>query len=167
VKSNAIAKSIEAREKALESFDLSFVLERLISDGKLQIAELPKIDAEFRKFFKLVLSGTRPLAMIDRRVDEFWHAFVLFTPQYRVFCEKIMGFFVDHQPRTKYTPVPPSAISNFVEDYKIKFGELDSFWLQTLDDDLRVTIESGVIPNELSFDWSGWTGPSGVLDSHF
>lgn len=89
--------------------------------------------------------------------------FLLFTSQYRLFCEKVMGFFVDHQPRTSVTPVPPRAIGNFIQDYRTRFGELDPFWLEKLQAELKLMIDSGKIPEELSFQWSGWTGPNGLL----
>jgi hypothetical protein len=111
----------------------------------------------------LVLRSEVPLAMIDRRVDEFWHMFILFTPQYRDFCNEVMGFFVHHQPRTSITPVPESAIKNFVDAYESEYGQLGDFWCEGLDEALQNDIRAHRIPAELTFDWSGWTGRKGEL----
>lgn len=110
--------STAAREHSLNSFDLSFVHEKIVNENKLKGEDLTKIEHEFKRFMKLVLLEDGPLAMIDRRVDELWHSLILFTPQYQQFCEQVMGFFVHHQPRTSITPVPEGAIKNFVDAYK-------------------------------------------------
>jgi hypothetical protein len=96
--------------------------------------------------------------MIDERVDELWHSFILFTPQYLSFCEDVMGFFVHHQPRTSVTPVPEIAINNFVTAYIKRFGKLDSLWLERIPTDLKEAIVNGKIPQSPTFRWSGWTG---------
>ena len=149
------------REDAIDSFDLSYVHEKLVNEGKFTLEELRSIDYEFRRFLKLVLSDKGPLAMVDRRVDELWHSFILFTPQYEEFCEKVMGFFVHHQPRTSKTPVPVGAIANFVEAYGRRFGELTPFWLEQLEPTTKAAITSGSVPRSLAFEWSGWTGRPG------
>jgi hypothetical protein len=146
------------REERLERFDLSFVLEKLRADRRVPAELLPFVDREFRRFLMLVLREKGPLAMIDRRIDELWHSFILFTPQYRAFCDEVMGFFVDHQPRTSMTPVPVGAISNFVSAYTRHFGALPAGWLEDLEPAVREKIQNGDQLVELGFDWSGWTG---------
>lgn len=146
------------REKALEEYDMSFVWERGVADGKFKPEETAILEREFKRFLKLVLRETGPLAMINRHVDEVWHLFILFTPQYRSFCKRIMGFFVDHQPLTSKTPVPIGAISNFVKAYRKHFGRIPRTWLDGLDPRIKNIIKNGNIPAELSFQWSGWTG---------
>ena len=146
------------REQALDTYDLSFVHEKIANENKLSGEDLTKIEQEFKRFLRLVLSEGGPLAMIDRRVDELWHSFILFTPQYQQFCEQVMGFFVHHQPRTSKTPVPEGAIKNFVDAYKKQYGELDPFWLEQLSPELKACIAAGTVPQSLTFEWSGWTG---------
>lgn len=156
-------ESNQERDLALDEYDMSFVWEKVLSEGKASRDESPHLEREFKRFMKLVLREPGPLAMIDRRVDELWHSFILFTPQYRRFCEEVMGFFVDHQPRTSQTPVPAGAIGNFVEAYKRHFGDLPDSWLENLAPEMRNMVQTGQIPRDLSFDWSGWTGrPEGT-----
>lgn len=151
-------ESTKKRELALDEYDMSFVREKVLSEGELTRAELPVLEHEFKRFMKLVLREKGPLAMIDRRVDEFWHSFILFTPQYRKFCYEIIGFFVDHQPRTSQTPVPIGAIDNFVKAYKKHFGDIPELWVENLNPNLKKMVEIGQVPIDLSFEWSGWTG---------
>jgi len=150
--------NINEKIRAVYAYDMCFVHEKIQNDKILSIDELPKIEEEFKKFFTLVLQEESALAMIDKRVDELWHSFILFTPQYKEFCDNIMGFFVHHQPRTSFTPVPINSIANFVSCYKKHFGELDPFWLETLDEDIKEVVVSGNIPETLTTKWSGWTG---------
>lgn len=153
-----MSKAIVDREALLADFDMGFVLEKMTSEGRVPAAEFPEIVREFKRFLVLVLRERGPLAMIDRRVDELWHCFILFTPQYREFCTGVMGFFVDHQPRTSVTPVPPRAIANFVTAYQRHYGELPESWLTGFDTATKLEIKAGNPPQELTFDWSGWTG---------
>lgn len=146
------------REQAIDTYDLSFVRENVSSGNSLNDEDLNKIELEFRRFLKLVLSEQGPLAVIDHRVDKLWHSFILFTPQYQRFCEDVMGFFVHHQPRTSKTPVSDEAIQNFVDAYRRRYGSLDPFWLEQLPPELRAGIVSGTVPKSPAFKWSGWTG---------
>jgi hypothetical protein len=146
------------RERQLDAYDLSFVHERAETEGLFEGEDVPRIEQEFRNFMKLVLSEVGPLAVIDRRVDEFWHSFILFTPQYQTFCRNVIGFFVHHQPRTSTTPVPQLAVTNFVEAYRKRFGKLDSFWLERLEPTFQKQILAGMVPVSSGFKWSGWTG---------
>lgn len=150
--------SLSDRERCVLAADVSFVRERLEKQPGWSDDEAEFAEAEFRKFIILVLREPGPLAMIDKRVDEFWHMFILFTPQYSGFCNDIVGFFVHHQPRTSSTPVPPEAVRNFVEAYRRHFGEIPDVWLENVPDPVRAGIQSGIIPETAAFDWSGWTG---------
>jgi hypothetical protein len=146
------------RIQAIKNFDMSFVHEKAINDKAISPIECVKAEEALKKFFILVLLTDDPLAMIDKRADALWHTFILFTPQYKIFCENIMGFFVHHQPRTSLTPVPSEAITNFVFAYKKVYGELDAFWMETLNKDMKAIVETGIITELMTFDWSGWTG---------
>ena len=149
---------ISARESAIDDYDFSFVYEKMRMEGTLPTDSLNKVEEEFKKFLKLLLVEDGPLAMLDRRVDNLWHTFILFTPQYQSFCSSVMGFFVHHQPRTSRTPVPIAAIMNFVNAYKRRYGEFNSFWTDLLDTDLKANIAAGSVSETTSFNWSGWTG---------
>lgn len=154
--------TIQDREKAIDNFNLNFVLEKIENENTLNKEELPKIEIEFKKFMKLVLREDGPLAMLDKRVDEFWHSFILFTPQYQEFCEKVIGFFVHHQPRTSYTPVPILAINNFIDAYKKQYIILDPFWYETLTPELVRNIKNNSVQDLIIHKWSGWIGKKNI-----
>lgn len=142
----------------IADYPLDFVLEKLCEDGRMTREQARGAEEEFRRFMALIALEVAPLAMIGPLVDEVWHQFVLFTPQYRRFCSETFGFFVDHQPDCAETPVPLSAGSNFMGGYKRYFGELPAIWFEGM------TLESVQYYKEGRFKvppprrWSGWTG---------
>ena len=66
--------------------------------------------------------------MISETVDEVWHNFILFTPQYREFCFDVFGQFLYHQPNTSMTPLRDHAGLDFVRLYTQTFGDLPEIW---------------------------------------
>lgn len=44
------------------------------------------------------------ITMASYHTDQIWHWFILFTPQYRDFCEKAFGKYLDHIPTTGVVP---------------------------------------------------------------
>jgi hypothetical protein len=153
-----------AREQRIDSYDLFFVKEHMEAEGLLRGEDFAKIEHEFKRFLKLILSESGPLAVIDPRVDQLWHSFILFTSQYEKFCNDVVGFFVHHQPRTSRTPVAESAVLNFVDAYKRRFGELDLFWTERIKAQFREQISLRIVPNSAEFRWSGWTGSPNHID---
>jgi hypothetical protein len=139
---------------------MSFVREHIANKNLLDGEDIEKIELEFKRFVKLALVDDGPLAVIDPRVDEFWHCFVLFTPQYNAFCLKVLGFFLHHQPRTTSTEVSLKAIPNFVRAYEQCYGELDHFWLEHIPPYVKEEIAGGRVPREFGM-WSGWPGREG------
>ena len=142
-------------------YGFQFVRERIAAEGLLVDEDIDTIEFEFRRFLGLIAESEGPLAVIDPRVDAFWHTFILFTPQYSEFCASAYGFYVHHQPHTSATPVPAEALMNFVGAYRKRYGSLNEFWLEKLPPKIRSCIESGSMSLPSSFLWSGWTGRSG------
>ena len=48
-------------------------------------------------FFLATISTRKPCGMPSTLVDELWHTFLLFTKDYRTFCNDV-GRFIDHIP---------------------------------------------------------------------
>ena len=52
-----------------------------------------------RDYFQLCrMAGRRPVAMPSQAVDVAWHEFILYTRQYRDFCDGALGRFLHHTP---------------------------------------------------------------------
>ncbi len=146
------------RNEKLDCIDLSFVEEKLVQEKLLNRKDAKTAKKEFKRFMKLITKYDFALAVTSKIVDEFWHQFILFTPQYRKFCEDIFGEFIDHQPNTELTPVPHEAVSNLFKAYKKEYGYVSKVWYQDLPTNVRLTLLEGHLPRELNFQWSGWPG---------
>jgi hypothetical protein len=48
--------------------------------------------------------GSEGFRTVDKSIfaiDEMWHAFILYTPDYMKFCHKYFGGYIHHQPTTE------------------------------------------------------------------
>lgn len=76
-------------------------------------ADMPdRIVDQALAFLGTCATATRPIGPSEL-VDIGWHAFILYTVEYRQFCEEIAGRFIEHMPDDQpddrpAKPVPPS-----------------------------------------------------------
>jgi len=130
--SSSLSLSPEQREMlaALELADLWFVAERLERKGLLAADEIPESIREFKRYLALVGLGHRGLAMASPKIDEVWHAFILFTREYADFCQAVFGEFIHHVPRTSRTPASAQGPDGFLDAYRRVFGEPPRLWVR-------------------------------------
>ena len=134
------------------TFQAPYVVERLVKDRVVgSVAEGEELFNEAKKY--LVLSEVHRdlvVGMYSVRVDEAWHAFILYTDQYREFCKKYFGKYIGHAP----TNAPEAddhdhdhqhrqelTFEEFREKYEDLFGEpLPDVWynLRGVSPDRRV-----------------------------
>jgi hypothetical protein len=143
----------------LETYDMSFVFEKLKMDGKININLKGLLEREFKRFVALAGFGVCPLAMIGPMVDEIWHQFILFTKQYRDFCWDTVGLYIDHQPDIPSMPLPVVAGENFRSQYKFHFGTIPGIWFEGMSEETRSYYLQPVLIGKPPSSWSGWTGP--------
>lgn len=110
--------SIQKMDEKIDQFNFGILRERYLDSTSDSEGGFNEAVAEFKKFLKLIARTDKPLAVLSRRVDELWHTFIIFTPQYRKFCEETFGEFIDHQPHTFQFKVPIEAIINIREEYE-------------------------------------------------
>jgi hypothetical protein len=55
-------------------------------------------------------------------IDRMWHTFLLFTRDYKNFCEENLGMFINHEPFEHAAPQAYLETRAFAQDY---FGYLD------------------------------------------
>jgi hypothetical protein len=140
--SNLSAKTIESLSD-LEKYEIpSGVIERIRSKepfNKMTDAQIEEIVNEFKKFMAIVIINHktgRRVEMVSELVDEVWHTFILFTNEYRNFCNTIFGEYVHHEPNvsSKYgvDPLFPykkkQSTEFFYEQYERYFGSLPKTW---------------------------------------
>ncbi len=83
------------------AFEAPYVVERLVKDRVVDTeADGQRLFGEVKKY--LVLSEANRdvvVGMYSVRVDEAWHAFILYTAEYSQFCKTFFGRFIAHAPK--------------------------------------------------------------------
>ncbi len=68
----------------------------------LEIKDQQLVARALRQFFLAYLkSGCKRVAMPSQVVDDLWHEFILFTRDYKFFCDTAFGQFLHHTPAVK------------------------------------------------------------------
>ena len=114
--------------RAIEAYDLWFVVERLTDKKILRPQQLDTAIKEFKKFMALIALGHRDISMTSPEVDEVWHNFILFTYEYANFCSDFIGEFVHHVPRTSRRQISSLGRERFVSAYENVFGSMPQMW---------------------------------------
>ena len=115
--------------KKLESFEAPWLKEKLLMENKfLSSEEFEQVFIEFKKYVFLVAVNKSNLAMMSKKVDQVWHQFILFTKEYQSFCNSILGFFLHHIPRTRFSLIDSESESNFIHLYRETFGPIPKIW---------------------------------------
>jgi hypothetical protein len=128
-----LTKEERALLEGLDEFNAPYLEEKLTTDGVVTGPEdYGRRWAEFKKFAFLAGRSRRmgrTLAMASKAVDELWHQFILFTPQYRRFCQERLGFFLDHVPEMREKGLRRSSASeDFFSAYGEVFGPPAAMW---------------------------------------
>jgi hypothetical protein len=120
------------------TFEAPYVVERLVKDRVVNsVAEGEELFNEAKRY--LVLSEVHRdvvVGMYSVRVDEAWHAFILYTDQYRQFCNDYFGKYIGHAPTNApndndddHEHRKDLSFEEFRERYEELFGEaLPDVW---------------------------------------
>jgi hypothetical protein len=111
----------------------------------------------------------RPLGMPSRAADFAWHASILDTAEYRVFCDEAYGRFLDHFPEDASQGHGPSSFETVWAWDRSRSSKQGESVLWDLDGRLEVEDPWGVSPEELAKARSnpgpgggGWSGGCGT-----
>ena len=113
----------------LKNYKTPWLIEKLKKNEEFNsLEEIEQAYEEFLKFVLLQKKSEKPIAMMSKRVDEVWHQFILFTKEYKDFCEVNLGFFLHHSPGIESNPVSKESEIRFFDLYNEYFGELNDIW---------------------------------------
>lgn len=76
------------------------VVRRIAREGHVRRSTAERWFEELLKFLDVCAHERGPVSP-PRRVDKAWHVFVLFTRDYRSYCEARHGAFIHHDPMEK------------------------------------------------------------------
>lgn len=101
------------------------VMLRYIRDyGGIRADALRRFNA--MKQYLVTCAVGRGAKVPDKSIDDMWHTFLLFTREYKAFCEEYLGQFVHHQPVGGF---PPQTYTETRALAVQLFGSLDQeFW---------------------------------------
>ena len=93
-----------------------------------------------KQYYAVALFDPLNMHAVSDNVDPFWHAHLLFTKPYRIFCDETVGAFMDHDPLEDNLNLEKVAGIRTLYEYTIEcfnkfFVSYDkSFFPETLDD---------------------------------
>jgi hypothetical protein len=140
--SNLSTKTIDALN-ILERYEIpSGVIERIKPKepfDKMTDAQIKEVVNEFKKFMAIVVINhdtDKRVEMVNELVDEVWHTFILFTNEYRKFCDALVGEYIHHEPNIDslygIDPLFPykkkQSTEFFYKEYERCFGPLPEIW---------------------------------------
>jgi hypothetical protein len=139
------------------AYEAPFVVEKLLKERVVEtLEEGERLFTEVKRFLVLAKSDhTLPWEMYSTRVDEAWHQFILFTPEYMDFCSQFFGKYLPHSPHSTSAPkgkIPSVKMSfrEFRERYEALYGEvLPDAWY----DHKGVTVSRRVF-NDRAGEWT-------------
>ncbi|HLC37619.1 MAG TPA: hypothetical protein VJJ53_02460 [Candidatus Nanoarchaeia archaeon] len=125
--------TLDIKEKSLidklSDFEAPWLEEKLLLSGTFKSEEeYNQAFTEFKKYIALIGLVGGELAMASKQVDVVWHQFILFTKQYSVFGDEMLGRYIHHSPETSHTRGSQNSVSKFIEAYNTHYGILPDIW---------------------------------------
>jgi len=115
---------IASRREALLNYSNDRVIKRFIH--KINVSHEDASNAFLAmKQFLYAASNFKEACVPSKYIDEMWHTFILFTKDYRDFCEFHFGFFIDHHP-TDHNEENFARYILFRENAQSIFGSLNT-----------------------------------------
>ena len=101
------------------------VIDRYTIDYGVSAEEAQRRFRAFKEF--MVVCAVKPGPKVTSEpIDRMWHTFLLFTKDYKSFCEEYLGRFINHEPFERASPETYLETREFAKQY---LGVLDeSLW---------------------------------------
>jgi len=131
--------------------DVDIPFEKKLYDANLgwNADYLNRVVLEYKKLVYLA-AVYKNIAPPDS-IDQVWHQHILYTVDYKNFCDKYMGFFLHHNPE-RFTKPNPNGVDGYaltLDYYKKEFGcePPSDIWLLNAKSFKRVNLfENYVVP---------------------
>ena len=82
----------------LAGWDMSRVKAQGVRKAIFTADEIDAVEAEYKEFLAISCANVSGAITVTTRVDEFWHAHILFTQDYAKMCHAVAGQFLHHRP---------------------------------------------------------------------
>jgi hypothetical protein len=109
VSSSVIARITNDQRRRLERIDaedFSLVMNKAMEDLAATGIHVSKAYAQrgiyaLKQYYAVAMLDPANAHSVTLPVDPFWHAHILFTAEYRHFCDEVIGEYMDHVPLDK------------------------------------------------------------------
>jgi hypothetical protein len=128
------------------AWDLRVIKMDMVRKGTFALDEVDVAEREYKRYIALSFAYLGIATPISKRVDDFWHAHILFTEDYADMCEHIGGHFLHHRPGILDEGLPGGAYDRRMALYRASFGTPDPKWWNDVSID---TEQVSVLTNEL------------------
>ena len=117
----------ESRINLALSYENPDIVTKFCDEHSLDIVLGREYFQEVKKFLYLCANTSDRLAP-SAELDKIWHTFILFTKEYRMYCEKFLGKFIDHVPeiRKESSESKENCLQNTISHYENVFGKLNN-----------------------------------------
>jgi hypothetical protein len=117
----------ETRINLALSYENPDIVTKFCDEHSLDIVLGREYFQEVKKFLYLCANTSDRLAP-SAELDKIWHTFILFTKDYRLYCQKFLGKFIDHVPEVRKEPseVKENCLQNTISHYENVFGVLNN-----------------------------------------
>lgn len=123
---------------AIMDYKMPQVVARCKKDHDYSDEDMVILEQELKRYLALSVVTTKDdlgTGMYSSDVDNLWHSFILFTPEYADFCHTHMGHFIHHMPETDEIRSPEKQEASrkdfqaFVNNYEKTFNqEIHPIW---------------------------------------
>jgi hypothetical protein len=127
----ALDRKSDELMKSIKHFDFKNIVKKYRNEHGATEGEASQVLIQLQRWLMLCILYPQKRYPIGAKVDAMWHTFILFTREYKRFCDDVAGFFIHHAPDTSdssedvnaSTEEAKSKLAVLQSDYKNHFGE--------------------------------------------
>lgn len=91
-------RNIKKSYDYIMNIDFSLIINKIVSHQKWNRSDAEEVCRLYRNYLILNIKYPDKKLPPSDDIDEFWHNHILDTKKYRIDCDNIFGFYMDHYP---------------------------------------------------------------------
>lgn len=95
-----LTKDDAEKLRYIEAYDLTMEVDTAVEEGMIPEELAETAELELKRFLAIAYleREDRESLVPGRRIDTLWHKFILNTPSYTRFCDRVYGEYLHHVP---------------------------------------------------------------------
>lgn len=118
---SALSVNLEKKEDLYDYKFPELLKQRYMKERNRTEDEFYLVQLALKDWFSIFANNTNRNQFYDfpsKEVDELWHLFIIFTKDYREFCQKYLGQFLDHVPLEQNNSNSRNDLRNLMETFE-------------------------------------------------